>query len=158
MTQRNSKIDGCNYEISEQEIYMWIELYRELKSEIEEAATPDEEGGSPVETGSYTLKVKLKRAITIILPICGLRVKCTYDGVKRQCKNCYEYHKEKRSGENSSKKTYKCEKKSYDQYVELFKQNSPRIVETILEYWKEREESRVQDEMESNHIRETDTS
>ena len=82
------KIDGCNYEISEQEICKWVELYGEIKSEIKEVATQNEQGGSPVGTGSYTLKVKLKTAIPHILPINGLRVKCTYSGVKKQCKNC----------------------------------------------------------------------
>ena len=151
------KIDGCNYEISEQEICRWVELYGEIKSEIKEVATQNEQGGSPVGTGSYTLKVKLKRAIPHILPINVLRVKCTYSGVKKQCKNCYEYHKESKTGEFSNKKTYKCEKKSYDQYVELFKQNNPRIVRIILNYRKEKEESREQEEIKSEYTGDTDT-
>ena len=54
-------------------------------------------------------------------------------------------------------KSYKCEKKSYDQYVELFKQNNPRIVRTILDYRKEKEESGEQEEINSEYTSETDT-
>ena len=55
------KIGRCNYEIRENEICKWIELLREIKLEILEVAIPDEQGGSPVGIGSYTIKVKLKR-------------------------------------------------------------------------------------------------
>ena len=86
------RIDGCNYEISEQELQNWIELYGEMKSEIEEIALPSEKEEEPVGTGSYAVKVKLKRSIPNILPIGGLKVKFTYSGVKKQCKICYGYH------------------------------------------------------------------
>ena len=77
------KIDGCNYEISENEIQKWIELYGELKSEIEEVALPGEHEGDPVGKGSYTVIVFLKKLIPHILPIHGLKVKCRYNGVKK---------------------------------------------------------------------------
>ena len=41
--------------------------------------------------------------------------------------------------------------------MELFKQNDPRIMKTIFEYQKEKEESGVQEETKSNYIGETDT-
>ena len=69
-----------------------------------------------------------------ILPINGLKVKFTYNGVKKQCKNCYEYHKERRTGDQTNKKTYSCEKRTYDQYVEIFKENNPRIMKSIMEH------------------------
>ena len=59
---------------------------------------------------SYILNVKLKRAIPHILPIHGLRVKCAYNGVKRQCKIFYEYLNERSTGKNTNKKMYKCKK------------------------------------------------
>jgi hypothetical protein len=128
------KIDGCNYEISEPEIRRWIELYGEIKSEIKEVAIPGDKEEGPVGTGSYMVQVKLNRSIPHILPINGLKVKFTYNGVKKQCKNCYEYHKERRTGDQTNKKTYSCEKRTYDQYVEIFKENNPRIMKSIMEH------------------------
>ena len=71
-----------------------------------ELAAPGVLDGEPVETGSYIVKVKLKNSIPHILPIGGLKVKCTYIEVKKQCKNCYEYHTSKRSEKESRKMNY----------------------------------------------------
>ena len=91
------RIDGCNYEISENELRKWIDLYGKIKSDIEELAAPGGCDGEPVGMGSYMVKVRMKNSIPHILPIGGLKVKCTYIGVKKQCKNCYEYHTSKRT-------------------------------------------------------------
>ena len=107
---KDVRIDGCNYEISEHELRKWIELYGEIKSDNDEIALPGESEEDAVGTGSYTVKVKMKRSIPSFLPIGGLRVKFAYNGVKKQCKNCYEYHRSRKSERNESKPNYTCEK------------------------------------------------
>ena len=138
MTQKDDtkelRIDGCNYEISKPEIRKWIEVYGEIKSEIEEVAIPSDQEGGLVGTGSYTVQVKLNRLIPHILPINGLKVKFSYNGVKKQCKNCYEYHRVSKTENQAIKKTYSCEKKTYDQYVEIFKENNSHILRSIMEH------------------------
>ena len=76
-----------------------------------ELAAPGVLDGEPVGTGSYMVKVKLKNSLPHILLIGGLKVKCTYIGVKKQCKNCCEYHTSKRTEKESRKRSYTCEKK-----------------------------------------------
>ena len=72
------KIDGCIYELSKSEITCWIEQYGEIKSELEEIKISGDTDGSLVGTGSYIVKVKLKRLIPNVLPMHGLKVKCSY--------------------------------------------------------------------------------
>ena len=78
------KIDRCNYELSKLEITNWIKLYGEIKSELEELAIPGDTDETLVGTGSYTIKIKLNRLIPNILPMRGLKIKCSYQGVKKQ--------------------------------------------------------------------------
>ena len=80
------------------------ELYGEVRSEIEEIATEDKEGERLFGTGSYIVKIKLNRLIPHIIPVHGLIVKCTYSGVKTQCKNCYGYHPAKMTEEHPQKR------------------------------------------------------
>ena len=148
------RIDGCNYEISEPELRMWIELYSEIKSDIDEITQPGELEEDTVGMGSYTVKVKLKRSIPNILPIGGLKVKFTYSGVKKQCKNCYEYHRSRKSEENASKQNYKCEKRSYGQYVKIFTENNPQILKSIADYRKQIDESYKKEESSRDYTEE----
>ena len=113
------KIDGCNYELGESEITDWLEHYGTIKSELEEIATAGDTDGPPIGTGSYTLKMKLNRLIPNVLPMHGLKVKCSYQGVKKQCGNCYDYHK--------PEKEFKCANKSFNEYKETFTKNNHDI-------------------------------
>ena len=124
---------GCNYEISEDGIWARLELYGEVRSEIEEIATQDKEGERLFGTGSYIVKIKLNRLIPHIIPVHGLMVKCTYSGVKTQCRNCYGYHPAKMTEERSQKKTNTCEKKTFDQYIAEYV--------NMIDYWDGDDES-----------------
>ena len=148
------RIDGCNYEISEHELQNWIELYGEMKSEIEEIALPSEKEEEPVGTGSYAVKVKLKRSIPNILPIGGLKVKFTYSSVKKQCKNCYGYHTSAKKEKETNKTSYLCEKKTYEQYVTIFAENNPRIMQSIADYKNNQDEFYKIEEMNKDYTEE----
>ena len=119
------RIDGCNYELSSLEITSWINQYGEVTSELEEIATTRESDGKIIGTGSYTLKMRLNRLIPNIIPMHGLKIKCSYQGVKKQCNRCYEYHGNKR-GESKT-----CAKKSFEQYIETFREDNPKIPERM---------------------------
>ena len=96
--------------MSKSEITSWIELYGEIKSELEEIAITGDTDGSLVGTGSYTVKVKLRRLIPNVIPMQGLKVKCSYQGVKKQCSNCYDYHKLRK---DKTVKRFKCKKNTF---------------------------------------------
>ena len=114
--------------MSESEITGWIEQYREIKSDLEEIAISGSTE-APVGTGSYTLKVKLNRLIPNVLPMQGLKIKCSYQGVKKQCSNCYGYHR--LEGKNLSKQ-FSCEKTTFEEYKEKFKADNSGIPLTML--------------------------
>ena len=40
---------------------------------------------------------------------------------------------------------YTCEKKTYNQYVEMFKENNPRIIQSIANYWNQHKEEYGED-------------
>ena len=154
------KIDGCNYEMSESEIIVWMEQYGEIKSELEEITISGKNSAAPVGTGSYTLKVRLNRLIPNVLPMQGLKIKCSYQGVKKQCSNCYGYHKP--GGKNSnSNKLFRCKKTTFEEYIEIFKVDNPgvppRMMGITLEdesTWDE--ENIEEDENEGENTNETD--
>ena len=72
------RIDGYNYEISDHKIRKWIDLYGEIKSDIEEVTAPSVLDRESVGKGFYMVRVKMKSSIPHILPIGGLKLKCTY--------------------------------------------------------------------------------
>lgn len=82
------KINDCSYKLSKLEITNRIEQYGEIKFKLEELAIPGDTDGIPVGRGSYTLKMKLNRLIPNVLPMHILKVKCCYQGVKKQCSSC----------------------------------------------------------------------
>lgn len=82
-----------------------------------------------VETGSYALKVRLKRLIPNVVPLQGLNVKCSYQGVKKQCSNCYKYRKYVM---HETKKHYSCTMKTFKEYIQNFKDNNPKIPLTMM--------------------------
>ena len=108
-----------------------------MSSEIKEIAIKSEPGGMAAGTGSYTLKVQLNRSIPIILPMHGLKIKCTYQGVKKQCDKCYEYH---RINQEESRSKNTCEKKTLEQYIAIFKDNNPQIPVSMINCWSDEDE------------------
>ncbi len=70
------KIEGCNYQISNSEIIAWLTYYGEVLSPVVEDCFEDsdvEEGINA--TGIYSVKMKLKKEIPQVLPMCGKRIK-----------------------------------------------------------------------------------
>jgi hypothetical protein len=120
------RIDGCNYELSATEIEEWIKQYGVITGGLEEIATTRESDGKTQGTGSYLLKVRLARMIPNIIPMYGLKIKCSYPGVKKQCGNCFEYHG------NMKEKTKTCEKKTFEEYIKIFKENNPKIPTSMM--------------------------
>ena len=71
-----------------------------------------------------------------------------YNGVRKQCKNCLEYHREKRTEDTIYNKLFTFEKKSFEQYEDIFKENNPQVLKLILEIQNQKAE--YNDDMESN--------
>ena len=122
---RELRIDWCNYELTENQICNWVSLYGKIKGEIEEEAieVPTPRGNQEIGTGVYLIKAKLSRKIPNLLPAFGKLIKVTYQGVKRQCKECYGYHREQRDCKG---------KKSYQEFSDEFTKDNPRIPQELI--------------------------
>ena len=54
-------------------------------------------------------------------------------GKKAMQKLLWILQREKNRG-NNKQEMYTCEKRTFDQYVEIFKENNPKVLNSILEY------------------------
>ena len=114
------RLEGCNYKINEEEILDWIQMYGVIQGEVEKEAIILNEGSDDkvtMGTGVYLVPARLDRLVPNLLPIQGKRIKVWYQGVKRQCNQCYGYHKTETL----------CLEKSFDEYMDEFKANNPNI-------------------------------
>ena len=102
------KIEGSNYQLTEEEILTVLDSYGAIEGEMEEVAmvTPDGEFG----TGTYLVKIKLDRTVPNIVPMYGLLIKVSHKKTKKQCSKCFGYHKS----------SIKCERKQFTQYIDKF--------------------------------------
>ena len=102
------KIEGCNYQLTEEEILTVLDSYGATEGEMEEVAivTPDGEFG----TGTYLIKIKLDRIVPNIIPMYGLRIKVSHKKTKKQCSKCFGYHKS----------STKCERKPFTEFIDEF--------------------------------------
>ena len=93
------RIEGCNYQLTEEDILSVLDNYGATVSDMEEVAmaTPDGELG----TGTYVMKIKLDREIPNIIPMYGLQIKVSHKRSKKQCTKCFDCHTKKSSVQES---------------------------------------------------------
>ena len=112
------EISGCQYEITEGELLCWLKLYGDVLSKISEMKHPDSEVENPVGNGTYVVQMKLKRPIPQFLPISGRKVRFYYNGIKRECTNCYGHH---------AKQNCRNQKVQWIDQVRSFMDKNPKI-------------------------------
>ena len=49
--------------------------------------------GEEIDTGNYLLHIRLNKSIPNILPIYSLKIIVSYDGIKKQLKTFFSFHK-----------------------------------------------------------------
>ena len=54
---------------------------------------------------------------------------------------CYEYHTSRKTDKETSRRSYTCEKKTYEEYVNFFAENNPRLLKSIADYQNNNDES-----------------
>jgi hypothetical protein len=88
------KIEGCDYQIPEEQIITWLSHYGEIKSGLEEDLFKDtNETGGNNRTGNYSVMMILEHKIPQLLPMNGRRVKIYHKGIDKLCTNCFEKHR-----------------------------------------------------------------
>ena len=86
------EISGCQYSITEGELRCWLGIYGEIQSSITEMTHPDSDPNNPIGNGTYVVKMKLWKPIPQFLPISGRKIRFYYNGIRRECTNCYGNH------------------------------------------------------------------
>ncbi len=57
------KIDGCSYQLSQEELTAWLELYGRVYLPIEEEQFKDEESGARYGNGKYVVRMRIQREL-----------------------------------------------------------------------------------------------
>jgi hypothetical protein len=118
------KIEGCNYQVTEDEIIQWLQHFGRLMGPIQEGTFEDKNNdGAENGNGNYVVKMRIVKEMPELIPMCGQKVKIYYQGIKKMCKNCLLYHKE------SCRK----ERAPWSTYVRLFKENHPDVPAGLID-------------------------
>ena len=86
------EITGSEYSVEELDLVRWLQKYGEIMSAVSEKAHTDSDKSNLVGTGTYVVKMKLKKQIPQYLPIYGRKLRIYYPGIDRACSNCYGMH------------------------------------------------------------------
>ena len=92
------KIEGTDYQVSPNQMLAWLSLYGDVLSPIIEDCfeDPEDEGEDGEDgvnaTGTFSVKMRLKKEIPQLLPMIGKRVSIYYPGIKRLCSKCFGEH------------------------------------------------------------------
>ena len=87
------KIEGCEYQLQEDQILDWLILYGEpLSSICEDIHEDSDSDAQPIGNGTYSVKMKLHKDIPQFLPMYGRRIRLYYKGISKLCTQCFGRH------------------------------------------------------------------
>ena len=143
------RFGNTNYELYENEISEWIKLYGKQESTIMEesvAYNNDEQSQEKLQdhalnpensstsrilakgTGNYLVKIRLARSIPSIVPMFGLKIRVSYDGMKKMCERCYGYHRRNAT-------STECKKSDFENYKQRFQEDNPWIPHEMTNFF-----------------------
>ena len=128
---RRIKIEGCEYRIPKEVLIEFLCHYGEIISPFTEELFSDnanQEGASDGtnRTGNYLVTMRLNKEITQLSPILGRRIKIQYQGIQRQCTNCFGNH---------AKQNCQSQKMSWPTYIKKFMEFNPEIPDHLFGKW-----------------------
>ena len=156
------KVEWSEYSLRKEQMMAWLELYGEKAGELAEDIHPDSDSDvAPIGSGTYSVKMKLKKDIPQLLPMFGKRIRVYYRGVQKLCTKCFGNH---------NRLHCRNDKVRWIDYVLRFIENNPDIPEEMYGRWwqvvneefgpviSENEErdvagDEIEEEMQSNHQR-----
>ena len=87
------KIEGCNHQLTEDEIKEGLVPFGELLTPIREDIYADSDSERDiVGNGTYSVKMKLESPIPQFLPMHGKRIRVYHSGITKLCTNCFGKH------------------------------------------------------------------
>ena len=120
-------VDGCDYELEEEEIMSWLRIYGEtfgkLREDIHHNTNPD---ADLVGTGSYSIQMRIDQEIPQMLPMYGKKVSISFRGVQALCGRCYGKH---------NRRSCQSRKVEWIEYIEWFQKRNPEIEKKMYGRW-----------------------
>ena len=92
---RELRIFGCEYRVPKEDLTSTLAHYGEILTDIVEELFDDglnEDSQGTNRTGTYVVKVKLRKDMPELLPIAGRRIRVSFPGVRKKCTNCFGNH------------------------------------------------------------------
>ena len=87
------KIEGCDHQLTEEQIRYGLEPYGELLTPIREDIHDDSDSEREIiGNGTYSVKMKLQKPIPQFLPMHSKRIRIYHNGISKLCSNCYGHH------------------------------------------------------------------
>ena len=121
------KVEWSEYSLRKEQMMAWLELYGEKAGELAEDIHPDSDSDvAPIGSGTYSVKMKLKKDIPQLLPMFGKRIRIYYRGVQKLCTKCFGNH---------NRLHCRNDKVRWIDYVLRFIENNPDIPEEMYGRW-----------------------
>ena len=121
------KIEGCEYQLTEDQIAQGLEPFGELLTPIrEDIFDCSDTEGELVGNGTNSVKMKLARPVPQFLPMHGRKIRIYHNGITKLCTNCFGQH---------TRRQCKNPKKMWLEYVRDFMVEHPDLPEDYYGKW-----------------------
>ena len=121
------KVEGCEYQLTEDEIKQGLAPYGELLTPIREDIHDDSDSErDKIGNGTYSVKMKLTRQIPQFLPMHSRRIRIYYSGINKLCTNCYGRH---------TRRQCRNQKRPWIEYVRDFMFENDELPEEYYGKW-----------------------
>ena len=121
------KIEWVDYGLDEDQILAWMDLFSERAGELTEDIHPHSDSEPDILcSGTYSIKMRLKKDIPQLLPMWGKRIRVYHRGLQKLYTNCYGAH---------TRRNCRSEKVPWTQYVLRFMEKHPEIPSDLYGRW-----------------------
>jgi hypothetical protein len=121
------KIEWTDYNVNEKQILDWLEMYGEQAGELSEDIHHNSDSDADLlGTGTYSIRMRLRKEIPQLLPMWGKRIRIYYKGVQKLCTNCFGHH---------IRRNCRSTRVPWIKYCLDFMERNPEIPEEIYGKW-----------------------
>ena len=121
------KIEWVDYAIEEKRILDWLNYFGEQAGELSEDIHPNSDSDAdPIGSGTFSIKMRLRKDIPQLLPMWGKRIRIYHRGVQKLCSNCFGTH---------LRRNCRSEKIRWTRYVLNFMEKNPEIPPELYGRW-----------------------
>ena len=121
------KIEGCEYQLTEDQIAQGLAPFGELLTPIrEDIFDYSDSEGELVGNGTNSVKMKLTKPVPQFLPMHGRKIRIYHNGINKLCSNCFGQH---------TRRQCRNPKKLWIEYVRDFMVEHPQLGEEYFGRW-----------------------